>query len=114
MSIFNCLSYNIYIFLFKEILLEEKEIKTPDSTLPENDQSNLGDEILTLISQRTSHPGEALVLLQQLSIFVWDQYKVDWNEHDVIKVADSRKQRYLDYISQLIDACVSNEPEPGL
>jgi hypothetical protein len=95
--------------LFKEILLEENEIKTPANSPSEKDPANLGDDILNMISQRTENPGEAFVLLQQLSIFLWEQYKIDWNEHEGVKVADSRKQRYLDYISQLIDAFVSNE-----
>jgi hypothetical protein len=89
--------------------LEENEIKTPDNSLPEKDPANLGDDVLNMISQRTENPGEAFVLLQQLSIFLWEQYKIDWNEHEGVKVADSRKQRYLDYISQLIDAFARND-----
>jgi hypothetical protein len=95
--------------LLKENLLEENEVKTPGSNPPEKETASLGDDVLNMISQRTENPGEAFVLLQQLSIFLWEQYKIDWNEQEGAKVADSRKQRYLDYVSQLIDAFVSNE-----
>jgi hypothetical protein len=95
--------------LLKETLLEEREIKTPPGNPPEQGESNLGDEILSMISQRTENPGEAFVLLQQLSIFIWDQYKIDWSENQGVNATGSRKQRYLDYMSQLIDAFERNE-----
>jgi hypothetical protein len=89
--------------------LEEQQIK-PENSIPENAASDLGDDILKMLGQRTKNPGEAFVLLQQLSIFIWDQYKVDWNQHEGLQVATSRKQRCLDYISQLMDAFKSDEP----
>jgi hypothetical protein len=89
--------------------LEENETKAAESSTNENEQSTLGDEILKLLGERTQNPGEAFVLLQQLSIYVWDQYKIDWNEHKDIPVANSRKQRCIDYISQLIDAFTHDE-----
>jgi hypothetical protein len=95
--------------LLKETFLEEKEINTPPGSTPEQGNSNLGDEILSMISQRTENPGEAFVLLQQLSIFIWAQYKIDWSENQGANVAEGRKQRYLDYMSQLIDAFESNQ-----
>jgi hypothetical protein len=69
---------------------------------------SLGDEILKLLNERTKNPGEAFVLLQQLSIFVWDQYQVDWQDKGDIKVASTRKQRYIDYVGDLVDTLKAN------
>jgi hypothetical protein len=69
---------------------------------------NLGEEILKLLNERTENPGQAFVLLQQLCLFVWDQYQIDWKDRENQKVADTRKQRYLDYVSDLIDTLVQN------
>ena len=69
-----------------------------------NDQiKEIGDTILALLAEKTENPSEAFVLLQQLSVFLWDNYKIDWNEQPGQPVAASRKQRYLDFISGLID-----------
>jgi hypothetical protein len=89
--------------------LEENEMKPAEASSPENSQS-LGDDILKMLGERTQNPGEAFVLLQQLSIFIWDQYKVDWNEREGVPAAGGRKQRCLNYISQLMDAFKSDEP----
>jgi len=58
------------------------------------------------------NPGEAFVILQQLSIFIWDQYKIDWSDRGGHKVADSRKQRYIDFISELIDSKMAADTPP--
>jgi hypothetical protein len=79
------------------------------SGMPEGQQpTSLGDEILDLLGQNCKNPGEAFVLLQQLCIFVWDQYKIDWTQPEG-ESASTRKQRYLDYVKQLLDTLKSNK-----
>ena len=63
----------------------------------------IGDSILNLLTEKTENPSEAFVLLQQLSVFLWDNYKIDWHEQVGRPVAATRKQRYLDFVSGLID-----------
>jgi hypothetical protein len=67
---------------------------------------NLANEIMDLVSQKCKNPGEAFVLLQQLTVFVWDQYKIDWNQNTS---ATTRKSRYLDYVSELLDTLSTNK-----
>jgi hypothetical protein len=86
----------------------EKEDQSAGKTDQAKEPLTLGDEILNLLTQRTQNPGEAFVLLQQLCIFVWDQYQIDWKDKEDQKVADNRKQRYLDYVSDLIEALKAN------
>jgi hypothetical protein len=86
----------------------EKEIN-PDLAHDQAPESaSLGDEILKLLNERTQNPGEAFVLLQQLGIFVWDQYQIDWKDKEGVKVAETRKQRYMDFVSDLIDTLTAN------
>ena len=66
-------------------------------------RNDLGDQVLDLLSANTKNPSEAFVLLQQLSVFLWAQYKIDWNAHGQLQVADTKKQRYLEFLSGLID-----------
>lgn len=77
----------------------------PDKTGP----TNISDEILDLLQKNVENPGEAFVLLQQLTIYVWDQFKIDWNNKEGHKVAATRKQRYLDYAGALIDNLKAND-----
>jgi hypothetical protein len=63
----------------------------------------IGDSILDLLAEKTENPSEAFVLLQQLGVFLWDNYKIDWDEQVGHPVAATRKQRYLDFVSGLID-----------
>lgn len=91
--------------------MENPKNNMANSNSPESEPSDLGNEILNLLGERTKNPGDAYILLQQLSIFIWHQYKIDWNEHEGIPVASSRKQRCLDYIAQLIDAFTAGETE---
>jgi hypothetical protein len=81
---------------------------TPEGA-PGEQPANLGDEILNLLGERCKNPGEAFVLLQQLSIFVWDQYKIDWSNAEEHQVATSRKQRFMDYVDQLIETLKHNK-----
>jgi hypothetical protein len=100
----------IEIYKNKENLLADKEtepVKNIDST---EKMADLGDEIIKILRERTENPSEAFVLLQRLSILLWYQYKIDWQEKENQKVAPSRKQRYLDFISELIDI-LSSENE---
>jgi hypothetical protein len=91
--------------------LEDPIANMENNNTSENQPSDLGNDILKMLSERTKNPGDAYVLLQQLSIFVWHQYKIDWNQHEGIQVAGSRKQRCMDYISHLIDAFTAGEAE---
>lgn len=76
----------------------------PDSRNPSaGDLTDLADEILDLLSERTENPSDAFVLLQQLTIYLWETYKIDWEDKPGSKVADTKKQRYLDFVSGLID-----------
>jgi hypothetical protein len=75
---------------------------------PSSAQMSVGDEILKLLNERTNNPGEAFILLQQLGVYVWDQYKIDWTEKEGQKVSSSRKQRYMDFVSDLIDTLKAN------
>jgi hypothetical protein len=87
----------------------EKKKKPAVNTEQAPEPMSLGDEILKLLNEKTQNPGEAFVLLQQLCIFVWDQYQIDWKDKGDIKVAATRKQRYMDYVSELIDTLAANE-----
>lgn len=83
---------------------EEPTVANEQSQVP----LNLGEEILRLLNERTENPGQAFVLLQQLCLFVWDQYQIDWKDRENQKAADTRKQRYLEYVSDLIDTLMKN------
>jgi hypothetical protein len=87
----------------------ENEIGVNNQGNLEEHKEKLGEEILALLGERTQNPGEAFVLLQQLSIYIWAQYKVDWDNHEGHQVADTRKQRLLDFISGLIDQVPEDE-----
>ena len=89
-------------------MAERKNNPPIDNEVPSKTMS-LGDEILKLLNEQTENPGQAFVLLQQLSIFIWDQYQIDWKDKEGQKVADTRKQRYLDFVSDLIDTLKAND-----
>ncbi len=89
--------------------MEEQRREPSREANPAEEQGNLGNDILNLLGERTKNPGEAFVLLQQLAIFVWEQYKVDWKDQKDHKVADTRKQRYLDFVSEMIDGIKTRE-----
>lgn len=86
-----------------------ENVSGPDNEqIPAMQPTNVGDEILKILEERCKNPGQAFVILQQLCIFVWDQYKIDWSDSEGQKVATTRKQRYLDYVSQLLDTLQTN------
>jgi hypothetical protein len=90
----------------------EQELNNADQEGAPEGKTNLGDEILEMLGQRTKNPGEAFVLLQQLSVFLWAQYKIDWSDGQGHQVADTRKQRYIDFLSGLIDQTPTDVPPP--
>jgi hypothetical protein len=98
----------------KEHFVENMKETQPAGELPvnqnpaANEPKNLGDEIMNLLYERTPNPSEAFVMLQQMCIFLWEQYKIDWQDQPDFKVAESRKQRYLDFVSSLIDSLLAN------
>ncbi len=92
--------------------MAENEPK-PNNELSEESDSekrptNLGEEILAILEQKCQNPGQAFTILQQLCIFVWDQYKIDWSQAEGQSAATTRKQRYLDYVINLIDTLQAN------
>jgi len=91
--------------------LSEKEQQPKQEHISVEEPMALGDDIMKMLNERTRDPGEAFVLLQKLSIFIWDQYKVDWSEHPGHPVSPDRKQRCLDFIGQLIDVYLSNQDQ---
>jgi hypothetical protein len=80
----------------------------PAAQDPAEEKISLGDEVLKLLGERTKNPSEAFVLLQQICVFLWAQYKIDWHGQESFQVAESRKQRYLDFISAMIDNMSAN------
>jgi len=98
--------------LGEEKFVAEKEMINSNQEGAPEGNGNLGNEILEMLGQRTKNPGEAFVLLQQLSVFLWAQYKIDWGNSQGHKVADTPKQRYLDFLSGLIDQ-IPAEPGPS-
>jgi hypothetical protein len=96
----------------KEKLMTDQEPKPSENPVPpESDEKNLGDEILDLLSKRTKNPSEAFVLMQQLTIFLWDQYNIDWHDKEYDKVAPTRKERYIDFVAGLVDRMAVNVEE---
>jgi hypothetical protein len=87
--------------------LNEKPSSQNDESASE--PTSLGDEIMNIVSEKCPNPGEAFVLLQQLTIFIWDQYKIDWSEKGEKKVAPTRKGRYIEYVSELLDTLNFNK-----
>jgi hypothetical protein len=75
----------------------------------EDKMKELGEDIIKLLNERTENPSEAFVLLQQLSIYLWDAYKIDWHDKGAYKVAPTRRQRYLEFVAGLVDNMT--EPE---
>jgi hypothetical protein len=85
----------------------------PSEQDPASQKMNLGDEILKLLGERTQNPSEAFILLQQLCVFLWAQYKIDWHDQEGFKVAEDRKQRYLDFLSSMIDTMIATGDTTG-
>jgi hypothetical protein len=76
---------------------------------PERKPEDLGNEILDLMALRTANPSEAFVLLQQLCIYLWDTYKIDWEGKDNSPVHPDRKMRYLSFVAGLVDNLTKKE-----
>lgn len=80
--------------------------------IPARKPEDLGNEILDLLALRTENPSEAFVLLQQLSIYLWDTYKIDWEAKENSPVAPDRKMRYLSFVAGLVDHLTEPEQTP--
>ena len=90
--------------------MTESKKGIPAKAVPGDASVNLGNDILNLLGTRTSNPSEAFILLQQLSIYLWDQYQIDWKDQPELKMAPTRKQRYLDFMSNLIESLLASKP----
>jgi hypothetical protein len=88
--------------------VKENESGASEEQIQKSQPASLGDEILEILGERCKNPGEAFVILQQLCIYVWDQYKIDWSVAEGNSAASTRKQRYLEYVTQLIDTLKAN------
>ena len=84
----------------------ENESMASNEPGAEEQPNSLGDEILALLEKKCKNPGQAFVILQQMVIFVWDQYKIDWSQGE--GMGTTRKQRYMDYVNNLIDTLQNN------
>jgi hypothetical protein len=87
----------------KESIVINKDNAPEEKKYVTEDMQELGNDIIGLLNERTENPGDAFVLMQQLTIFLWDTYKIDWEDKPGSKVADTKKQRYLDFVSGLVD-----------
>jgi hypothetical protein len=97
------------------ILLKEKSVTlegmdAKGKEMPARKPEDLGNEILELMALRTENPSEAFVLLQQLCIYLWDTYKIDWEAKDNSPVNPDRKMRYLSFVAGLVDHLTKAEP----
>jgi hypothetical protein len=72
----------------------------------------VGGEILQMIEKEISSPSEAMMLLQQITLYVWNQYKIDWQGTPDSPVSETRKQRFLDFVSELINATSQDAGQP--
>jgi hypothetical protein len=87
------------------------EEKTKTEVSEHEKRIQVGNQILSLLEGQTSSPSEALMLMQQLTIFIWNHYQLDWKGVSEHPVAETRKQRFLDFISALVDSTGYQEPE---
>jgi hypothetical protein len=62
----------------------------------------LENQILEMLRTRTESPVQAFTILQQLSVFLWTRYDIDWKNDGEKVVADTPEDRYLDYMKELI------------
>jgi hypothetical protein len=90
-------------------MVPEEKAKTEVSEHEKRIQ--VGNQILSLLEGQTSSPSEALMLMQQLTIFIWNHYQLDWKGVAEHPVSETRKQRFLDFISALVDSTGYQEPE---
>lgn len=91
------------------MVYENEEPKGKKTT--EEELGELGSEILDMLGERTENPSIAFMLIQQLAIFLWDTYKIDWEDQPGSKVAPDRKQRYMDFVSGLVDNMLREKGE---
>jgi hypothetical protein len=100
------------VIINKEKSVSPQGMDAKGKEIPSRKPEDLGNEILELMALRTENPSEAFVLLQQLSIYLWDTYKIDWEAKDNSPVADDRKMRYLSFVAGLVDR-LTEPPQPS-
>ena len=88
--------------------MAEEELDDLNAEIPKMEIRSISDDILKLLQDNTKNPGEALMILQQLSIYLWDQYNIDWSNSQGQTVAETRKQRYLDWVSEMLEKLKDN------
>jgi len=77
-----------------------------DSQSEHEKRINVGGEILKIIEKEIKSPSDAMILLQEITIYLWNQYQIDWQSTTDFPVADTRKQRFLDFVGELVDNTV--------
>jgi hypothetical protein len=95
----------------KEKSVSPQGIDAQGKEIPPRKPEDLGNEILDLMALRTANPSEAFMLLQQLSIYLWDTYKIDWEAKENSPVAPDRKMRYLSFVAGLVEHLT--QPDEG-
>lgn len=80
--------------------------------IPARKPDDLGKDILQMLEMRTANPSDAFVLLQQMCIYLWDTYKIDWEGTPNAPVHPDRKMRYLSFVSGLVDKLTEPENLP--
>jgi hypothetical protein len=82
----------------------------PSTNKQQNEQSDdIGNEILKILNERMKNPADAFVLLQQLSIYLWSTYKIDWKSQGNQEGAETSKKRLMNFVSGLIDTMTPPE-----
>jgi hypothetical protein len=87
----------------------EKGMESPDRNQSNEQADDLGTDILKLLNERAKTPADAFVLVQQLSIYLWSTYKIDWKAEAGQPGSETRKQRLLNFISGLMETMVPPE-----
>ncbi|HSW58412.1 MAG TPA: hypothetical protein VLH15_08430 [Dehalococcoidales bacterium] len=88
-------------------------INAAGKEIPSKKPEDIGNEILEYLALRTENPSDAFVLLQQLSIYLWDTYKIDWEAKENSPVHPERKMRYLSFVAGLVDRLTEPEEKPA-
>jgi hypothetical protein len=104
--------YNYENNTFEEKCVTAQGMDSEGKEIPARKPEDLGNEILELMALRTANPSEAFVLLQQLSIYLWDTYKIDWEAKDNSPVSQDRKMRYLSFVAGLVEHLTTPEQAP--
>ena len=82
-----------------------------DSKAEHEKRINVGGEILKIVEKEIKSPSDAMILLQEITIYLWNQYQIDWQGTPDFPVAEDRKQRFLDFVGALVDNTAVEEGE---